>query len=125
MSRAARKIARNCPQFVGKLDSLLRQDVCVSVVDVVTKHQANLYAELLARFGRADPRLGDPPAALYAATLRGRKLKKRRAVLDLWCFPLTLGQPLPTIPLWLSPDLRIDLPLEPSYQEVCRLLRIA
>jgi hypothetical protein len=93
-------------------------------VDLVTKYQSNLYAELLARFGQTDPRLGDPPAPLYAVTLRGRKPKKRRAVLDLWCFPLTVGQPLPTIPLWLSSTLRIELPLEPSYQETCRLLRI-
>lgn len=112
-------------QFVSKVDALLRQDVCVSIVDVVTKHQSNLYAELLARFGQSDPRLGDPPAALYAVTLRGRKPKKRRPVLDLWCFPLALGAPLPTIPLWLAPNLRIEVPLEPSYQETCRLLRIA
>lgn len=112
-------------QFLGKVDALLRQDVCVSIVDLVTKYQSNLYAELLARFGQTDPRLGDPPAPLYAVTLRGRKPKKRRAVLDLWCFPLTVGQPLPTIPLWLSSTLRIELPLDPSYQETCRLLRIA
>ena len=111
-------------QFLGKVDALLRQDVCVSIVDLVTKYKSNLYAELLARFGQTDPRLGDPPAPLYAVTLRGRKPKKRRAVLDLWCFPLTVGQPLPTIPLWLSSTLRIELPLEPSYQETCRLLRI-
>ncbi len=112
-------------QFIGKVDSLLRQDVCVSIVDIVTNHQTNLYAELLARFGQSDPRLGDPPCPLYAVTLRGRKPKKRRPVLDLWFFPLAIGEPLPTIPLWLSPDLHITLPLEPSYQEVCRLLRIA
>lgn len=112
-------------QFVSKVDSLLRQDVCVSIVDVVTKYQSNLYAELLARFGRTDPRLGDPPAPLYAVTLRGRKPKKRRPVLDLWWYPLAVGQPLPTIPIWLGPQLAVELPLEPSYQETCRLLRIA
>jgi hypothetical protein len=111
-------------QFISKADALLRQGVCVAVVDIVTSYQANLYAELLARFGQTDPRLGDPPAPLYAVTLRGRKPKKRRPVLDLWYFPLAVGQPLPTIPLWLSPELSIELPLEPSYQEVCRLLRI-
>jgi hypothetical protein len=111
--------------FIGKVDALLRQRVCVSIVDIVTTHQANLYAELLARFGQTDPRLGDPPAPVYAVTLLGRKPKKRRPVLDLWCFPLAVGQSLPTIPIWLGPDLPIQLPLEPSYQEVCRLLRIA
>ena len=112
-------------QFVGKVVSLLRQGVCVAIVDLVSERQANLYAELLARAGRADPRLADPPPALYAVTLRQRKPKKQRPRLDVWFFPLAVGQPLPTIPLWLSPTLRIDLPLEPSYQEVCRLLRIA
>ena len=111
-------------QFVSKADALLRQDVCVAMVDIVTSYQANLYAELLARFGQTDPRLGDPPAPLYAVTLRGRKPKKGRPVLDLWLFPLAVGQPLPSIPLWLGPDLPIELPLEPNYQEVCRLLRI-
>jgi hypothetical protein len=111
-------------QFIVKADSLLRQGVCVAMVDIVTNYQANLYAELLARFDQTDYRVGDPPAPLYAVTLRGRKPKKRRPVLDLWFFPLAIGQPLPAIPLWLGADLAIELPLEPSYQEVCRLLRI-
>ncbi|MFO0810072.1 MAG: DUF4058 family protein [Gemmataceae bacterium] len=112
-------------QFVGKVAALLRQDVCVAVVDIVSIRQANLYVDLLARLGRTDPHLGDPPPALYVVTLRGRKPPKRHGLLDAWFFPLAVGQPLPTIPLWLTPDLRIELPLEPSYQEVCRLLRIA
>jgi len=62
---------------------------------------------------------------MYAVTLRGRKPPQQRLVLDTWFYPMAVGQPLPTIPLWLSPDLRIDLPLEPSYQETCRLLHIA
>jgi hypothetical protein len=112
-------------QFTGKVAALLRQDVCVATVDMVTARQANLYAELLARLGRSDPSLGNLPTLLYAVTLRGRKPKKKRPMLDAWFFPLAVGQALPTIPLWLSPDLHIDLPLETSYQETCRLLRIS
>jgi hypothetical protein len=112
-------------QFISKVDALLRQDVCVSIIDIVTRYQTNLYAELLARHGESDPRLGNSRAGLYAVTLFGRKPKKQPTVLDLWCFPLTLGQKLPVIPMWLSQKLHIELPLEPSYQEVCRLLRIA
>lgn len=110
--------------FVNKVASLLRQDVCVVVVDIVSVRQANLYVELLTRLGRNDPSLGDTPPVLYAVTLRGRKPPKRRGLLDAWFFTLTVGQPLPTLPLWLGPKLWIGLPLEPSYQEVCRLLRI-
>jgi hypothetical protein len=111
-------------QFVNKVAALLRQDVCVAIVDIVTTREANLYTELLARLGRADPALADPPS-LYAVTLRGRKPPKQRSLLDAWFFPLALGQPLPTLPLWLGPELRIELPLDPSYREVCRLLHIA
>ncbi|MFO0966924.1 MAG: hypothetical protein U0793_15225 [Gemmataceae bacterium] len=88
----------------------------MAIVDIVTTRQANLYAELLGRLGRSDPALADPPM-LYAVTLRARKLAKKRPLLDAWFFPLTVGQPLPTIPLWLSPELCIELPLDPSYQK--------
>jgi hypothetical protein len=30
---------------------------------------------------------------------------------------MTVGQQLPTLPIWLTPDLRVMLPLEPSYEE--------
>lgn len=70
-------------QCLYKVESLLREGVCVAVMDIVTIPQFNLYAELLARIGQADPRLGDPPAPLSAVTLRSRKPpKKRRGVLD-------------------------------------------
>jgi len=110
-------------QFVSKVAALLRQDVCVAVVDIVTTRQANLYGDLLGRLRRSDPALAQPPM-LYAVSLRRRKPPKKRWMLDAWFFPLAVGQPLPTIPLWLGPDLRIELPLEPSFQEVCRLLHI-
>ena len=111
--------------FVGKVVSLLQQGVCVSLVDLVSVRQANLYADVLAVFGRSDPALGPTPPPLYAVTLRSRKPKKRRPLLDAWFYPMAVGQPLPTLPIWLSPDLRVMLPLETSYQETCRVLRIA
>jgi len=112
-------------QFVSKVSALLSEGVSVSIVDIVSDRLANLYAELLAILGHADPRLATEPSPLYAVTLRRRKPKKAPAVIDAWYFPMALGLPLPTIPLWLSSRLRIDLPLELSYQETCRLLRIA
>jgi len=111
--------------FVGKVASLLQQGVCVTLVDLVSNKEFNLYADLMAMLGRTDPQLAPPTPHLYAVTLRGRQRPKRLSLLDAWFYPMTVGQPLPTIPLWLSPTLRVDLPLEPSYQETCRLLRIA
>jgi hypothetical protein len=37
---------------------------------------------------------------------------------------LGLGQPLPTLPLWLADNLAVPLELEGSYEETCRALRI-
>ncbi|MFO0926883.1 MAG: DUF4058 family protein [Gemmataceae bacterium] len=110
--------------FVAKVAALLQNDVCVSIVDLVTVRQANLYAELLELIGRSDPKLGAPPPHLYALTLRTRKPLHKRPMLDVWFYPMALGQPLPTLPLWLSADLHVLLPLEAGYEETCRLLRI-
>jgi len=38
---------------------------------------------------------------------------------------MTVGEPLPTLPIWLSSEQRVMLPLETSYQETCRILGIA
>jgi hypothetical protein len=99
--------------------------VCVSLVDLVSVRRANLYADLLAMLDRVDPQLAPAPPQLYAVSLRSRKPPKRPLHLDAWFYPMTIGQPLPTIPIWLTADLRVDLPLETSYQETCRILGIA
>ena len=112
-------------QFVSKCVALLYEGVCVSIVDIVSERRANLYVELLSRIGQPDPRVGAEPPTMYAVALRLRRRTNQPPLIDAWYFPLALGQPLPTITLWLSPTLRIALPLEPSYGEVCRLLRIA
>jgi hypothetical protein len=111
--------------FVGKVATLLQKDVCVSIVDLVSIEPANLYAELLARLNRSDPHLAPTPPPTYAVTLRTRKRTKRPTLVDTWFYPMIIGQPLPTIPIWLTPEFRILLPLESGYQETCRLLRIA
>ena len=58
-------------------------------------------------------------------TMRGRRRQGRRSLLESWFYPMHLGKPLPTLPIWLDFDLSIDLELEPSYEETCRFLRIS
>ena len=109
--------------FVLKCAGLLADGVSVSVVDVVTDKNFNLYAELLDEVGGTDPALGDDPPAMSAVTLRARDGKRRRP-LDTWYHPLTLGDRLPGLPLWLAEDVHVMLDLEASYEETCRLLHI-
>ena len=110
--------------FVAKVAELLQRDVSVSIVDLVTIRQFNLYADLLELIRGSDPTLGAQPTGLYAVTVRGRKRSRKRSLIDTWFYPMTLGQPLPTVPIWLEIDLPVLLDLETSYEETCRLLRI-
>lgn len=109
--------------FVSKVAELLKQGICVSIVDVVSTRHSNLYAELLSRLQSHDPAVGDPPSDMYAVTSRLRSQSPRQ-MLDNWYYPLAIGQPLPSLPIWLNADLAISLPLEASYEETCRTLRI-
>jgi hypothetical protein len=110
--------------FVAKVAALLQKDVCVSIVDLVTVRQFNLYAELLDMIGGTDPNLAPSPPHLYAVTIRSRKRPTKTSLLDMWHYPMTLGQGLPTLPIWLTTDLNVLLSLEPSYEETCQLLHI-
>lgn len=109
--------------LVTKCAALLRQGVGLALVDLVTVRRFNLYAELLEWIGQHDPSLGEEPPPTYAASLRFQK-PARRTRLQTWPYPLVVGQPLPTLPLWLTADRSVPLVLEASYEDTCRLLRI-
>jgi hypothetical protein len=108
--------------FVTKCAALLQQGVAIAIVDLVTTRQFNLYAELLEWIRQPDPALATEPPAIYAASLRFHK--PRRSILQTWPYPLVVGEPLHTLPLWLGPDLAVPLELEASYEDTCRVLRI-
>ena len=110
--------------FVAKCFNLLRKDVCLSIVDLVTIRQFNLYTELLALLNRCDPAFSAPVPPIYAVTCRKRQVG-RQTKLDTWSFPLAVGQPLPSLPVWLSETQTVTLDLEASYEETCRVLRIS
>jgi hypothetical protein len=109
--------------FIGKCAALLRNGVAVSIVDIVTIRHFNLYAELMAFLGHPDRSLGSEPPVIYAASCRWVR-KSDRAVLETWSHALAIGQPLPTLPLWLTDTLSVPLDLERSYQQACADLSI-
>jgi hypothetical protein len=109
--------------FVTKCDALLQQNVSVALVDLVTTRRFNLYVDLLEAIGLSDPSLAPEPPPVYAAACRcvreGDAMHFRA-----WTHTLAVGQPLPTLPLWLADDLAVPLELEASYEETCGILRI-
>lgn len=110
--------------FVGKCAALLQKGVAVSVVDLVTVRHFNLYAELMAFIGHDELGPGANPPPTYASSCRWVARGKKH-YLETWSQALTVGQPLPTIPLWLAEDLMLRLDLEPSYEQACHDLWIA
>jgi hypothetical protein len=110
--------------FVAKCAALLQEQVSVTIVDLVTTRRFNLYSDLLELIGQTDPSLSPEPPPLYAVACRGTK-QDRAWLLETWFHPLVVGQPLPTLPLWLADNLALPLELEASYEETCRILRIA
>ena len=110
--------------FVAKCAALLQEQVSVTIVDLVTTRQFNLYRDLLELIGHTDPSLAPEPPSVYAVACRGTRQDPSWLV-ETWFHPLVIGQPLPTLPLWLADDLAVPLELEASYEETCRILRIA
>jgi hypothetical protein len=124
VSPANKDRPENRRAFVTKCAAMLQKGVCVSIVDLVTTRQFNLYAELLAFINRPDPAFASNPPSVYAVTCRCRKAG-RASKFESWAYPLAVGQPLPNLPIWLSDELNVWLELEASYEETCRVLRIA
>ena len=107
--------------FVSKCAGYLRQGCGLVVVDVVTTRRANLHAELLTALGAgagANDSL-DLSAVAYRAV--GRDEDGR---LLAWPMALAIGEALPTVPLWIGPDLAVPLDLEASHSAACGDLRI-
>ena len=109
--------------FVAKCAALLRKGVAVSVVDLVTIRRFNLYAQLMTFVGHPDPVMTVEEPPIYVASCRWIT-KGTRARLESWPQPLTIGQPLPKLPLWLADALVIPLDLEQSYEQACHDLWI-
>jgi hypothetical protein len=109
--------------FVAKCLNLLQKGICVSIVDVVTVSRFNLYVELLDTKQLSDPRFAGKIQATYTATCRTVQTGQKTR-LDTWSNPLLVGQPLPQLPIWLTPKLPIALDLEASYEAACHTFKI-
>ena len=118
--------------FAAKCATLLQQGVSVSIIDVVTTRNFNRYANLIDLLGQTDPSLIPEPPPLYAAACRWRHDEPSNGAragrswrLETWAHAMEVGRSLPTLPLWLATDYAVPLELESTYEETCRVLRIA
>ncbi len=110
--------------FAVKCASYLHSGVSVIIVDVVTERSGNLHAELLELLRVQLSTPGQGVQDLYATAYRTVPAPQGLH-LETWAHSLTLGGSLPTLPLWLQPDLCLPLDLEATYHAACVARRIA
>ncbi len=104
--------------FAAKCKAYLQEGLGLVVVDVVTDRTADLHAEIV---GTSTPQ--GKVLSLYAAAYHPVE-QGGDAQLDIWIETLALGQPLPTLPLWLRGGPCMPIDLESTYEQVRTGLRI-
>jgi hypothetical protein len=109
--------------FTHKCAALLQRGVSVMIVDAVTERKANLAAELVRLLhGNLETLFGKPELYAVACRVAGASLGTQ---LELWPELLQIGSELPTLPLWIGPELAIPLDLEQSYTAACGTPRLS
>lgn len=106
--------------FTSKCQTYLQQGIGLVIVDVVTALSANLHNELMTRLDLQPARLESP---LYTVAYRVAEIDNQTN-LDFWQESLTLGEPLPIVPLFLKGGLFLPINLEQTYTETCDRQRI-
>lgn len=107
--------------FAVKCACWLQRGTTVVVVNVW--RPADLHGELMEVLRLPDPVEWESPTGLSAVVYRVVRFADRDR-LDVWPYPLAVGEALPTVPLWLAADLAVPLELDLTYEAACKSLRI-
>jgi hypothetical protein len=110
--------------FAARCSTYLQAGVGLVVVDIVTNRLANLHDALIDLLELGEPyRMpGEPP--IYATAYRPVRNEDAESV-ETWLSTLSVGGPLPTLPLFLRAGPCLPLELELTYGEVLRRARLA
>jgi hypothetical protein len=102
--------------FGAKCVTYLTRGIGLIVVDIVTNRLANLHNEVIALLGCGEPFLVAPSATTYAVAYRPSRQPSGDQI-ELWPRLLSLGQPLPVLPLALRNAGVVPIDLEETYSE--------
>jgi hypothetical protein len=124
VSPANKDRPRHRRDFAIKCASYLQQRVALVIVDVVTERQDSLHRELMGLLELPPPLVEAVTTPLYAVAYRVLLRDDDRHQLELWPQALTVGEALPTLPLWIGADLAVPLELDPAYRTTWEMLRL-
>ena len=106
--------------FAHKCANQLNRGCGLVVVDAVTTRRANVHAGIFTAVGAEAPAALPPGLSAVSYRALGGETDGQ---LQAWPAALAVGEPLPTLPLWLG-ALAVPLDLEASYTAACADLRI-
>lgn len=120
VSRANKDRPETREAFVSKCETYLRSGLGLVIVDIVTDRRADLHSQLIQR---VEPTAETDESPLYAAAYHP-KGKNSTAMLEIWHEPLSVGEPLPTMPLYLKDGPMVPIELSVTYQDALKAVRI-
>jgi Protein of unknown function (DUF4058) len=103
--------------FAIKCASYLQQGIGLIVVDVVTERLANLHDEMVRLLELPDAHRFPTDQPLYTTAYRPLRREGEADQVQLWRVALSVGQPLPTMPLALRGGPTVAVDLETTYAE--------
>jgi hypothetical protein len=109
--------------FAIKCASYLCQGISLIVVDIVTSRQANLHNEMMRLTGQENAFMLSADETLYAVAYRP-VVRDQQEQIETWPTSLAIGEPLPTLPLFLNAELALPLDLEATYTAACQRRRL-
>jgi len=124
VSPANKDRAANRKAFAVKCASYLQEGAALIVIDIVTNRTGYLPQDTIDLLTAAASVPLPKVDTLYGFACRTLAARGKPAGLEVWCETLSLGKPLPTMPLWLAADRVIGVPFDDSYSETCKTLRI-
>ncbi len=112
--------------FVSKCKNLIAKHVSLIVIDILPTPAFNLHNQLLqamhATEGYIDDQMDKP---LYCVAYHARHREEAAfGEVALWTEPLSVGDDLPELPLYITSEVSVPVHLERSYSRVCQVLRL-
>lgn len=104
-------------RYLGRYEAYLLQGVHLLLIDALPRPGGFSFADMLAAdLGISLPETLPP----FAISFRVGEPLPQGTLLALWRRPLTIGQPLPVIPLALDVHQAVPIDLDSTYQQAAR-----
>jgi hypothetical protein len=110
--------------FLAKCYSFIAYGISTAVVDLVTTRSFNFHKALMEKIQtNAAVSAKDADTMLYCSSYH-YKADRTDAIVEVWYYPLQVGDVLPTLPLFISPEIAVPVKLEDAYMRTCQELRV-